>query len=71
VYLLVFVCNLLGGCVVLLLALLATTAQAQHQVQRRLLLDVVVAQRAAIFKLLAGKDQALLVGRDACKEKRI
>lgn len=29
------------------------------------LLDVVVAQGAAIFELLAGKDQALLVGRDA------
>merc|ERR1719461_715149 len=33
--------------------------------QRRLLLDVVVAQRAAIFKLLAGKDQPLLIRRDA------
>jgi hypothetical protein len=29
------------------------------------LLDVVVAQRAAVFKLLAGKDQALLIGWDA------
>merc|ERR1719146_547710 len=42
-----------------------TAAQAQHQVQRRLLLDVVVRQRAAVLQLLAGKDQALLVGRDA------
>jgi hypothetical protein len=40
-------------------------AQAQHQVQRRLLLDVVVGQGAAVLQLLAGKDQALLVGRDA------
>jgi hypothetical protein len=45
---------------------LHATAQAQHQVQRRLLLDVVVGQGAAILKLLAGKDQALLVGWDAC-----
>ena len=29
-----------------------------------LLLDVVVRQRAAILELLAGEDQALLVGRD-------
>jgi len=35
-------------------------------VQRRLLLDVIVRQRAAILQLLAGEDEALLVGRDAC-----
>ena len=33
--------------------------------ERRLLLDVVVAQRAAVLELLAGEDEALLVGRDA------
>ena len=33
--------------------------------ERGLLLDVVVAQRAAIFQLLAGEDEALLVRRDA------
>ena len=33
--------------------------------ERRLLLDVVVRQRAAVLELLAGEDQALLVGRDA------
>ena len=33
--------------------------------ERGLLLDVVVAQRAAIFELLAREDEALLVGRDA------
>ena len=33
--------------------------------QRRLLLDVVVRQRAAVFQLLAGEDQALLVWWDA------
>jgi hypothetical protein len=40
------------------------TAQAQDQVQRRLLLDVVVGQRAAVLELLAGEDQALLVRGD-------
>jgi len=30
------------------------------------LLDVVVCQRPAILELLAGENQALLVGRDAC-----
>jgi len=35
-------------------------------VQRRLLLDVVVSERAAILQLLAGENEALLVGRDAC-----
>ena len=36
--------------------------------QRRLLLNVVVRQRAAILELLAGKDQALLVRRDAASQ---
>ena len=30
-----------------------------------LLLDVVIGERAAVFELLAGEDQALLVGWDA------
>ena len=46
-------------------ASLVATAQAQHQVQRRLLLDVVVRERAAVLELLAREDEALLVGRDA------
>ena len=33
--------------------------------ERRLLLDVVVAERAAVLELLAREDQALLVRRDA------
>ena len=33
--------------------------------ESRLLLDVVIGQSATIFKLLAGEDQALLVGRNA------
>ena len=36
----------------------------KHKVQGRLLLDVVVAEGAAILKLLAGEDQALLVRGD-------
>ena len=44
---------------------LHATAQAQHQVQGGLLLDVVVSQGAAVLQLLAGKDQALLVRGDS------
>ena len=44
---------------------LHATAQAQHQVQRALLLDVVVGQGAAVLQLLAREDQALLVGGNA------
>merc|ERR1719487_1978958 len=40
-------------------------AEAENEVERRLLLDVVVGERAAVLELLAGKDEALLVGRDA------
>ena len=36
-----------------------------HQVQGRLLLDVVVGKRAAVFKLFSREDEALLVGGDA------
>ena len=42
-----------------------TTAQAEDKVQRALLLDVVVAEGPAVLKLLAGKDEALLVRRNA------
>eukprot|EP01106_Pelomyxa_sp_JSP_P009791 TRINITY_DN265_c0_g1_i21.p1 TRINITY_DN265_c0_g1~~TRINITY_DN265_c0_g1_i21.p1 ORF type:complete len:127 (+),score=19.94 TRINITY_DN265_c0_g1_i21:246-626(+) len=44
---------------------LHATAQAQDQVKRRLLLDVVVSEGAAILELLAGEDEALLVRGDA------
>jgi hypothetical protein len=40
-------------------------AQSQDEVERRLLLDVVVGQGALILELLARKDEALLVGWDA------
>lgn len=38
-----------------------------HQVEGRLLLDVVVSQGAAVFQLLAGEDQALLIRGDTCR----
>jgi len=42
-----------------------TTTQAEHQVEGGLLLDVVVGQGAAVFQLLTGEDQTLLIRRDA------
>ena len=42
-----------------------TSAQPEHWVERRLLLDVVVSERATVLELLAGEDQALLVRRNA------
>ena len=47
----------------------ASAAQAQDEVQRRLLLDVVVAQRAAVLELLARKDEALLVGQNTSPQR--
>ena len=44
---------------------LHATAQAEHQVKGRLLLDVVVRESAAVFELLAREDQALLIRRNA------
>uniref|UniRef100_J3M467 Uncharacterized protein n=1 Tax=Oryza brachyantha TaxID=4533 RepID=J3M467_ORYBR len=63
--LLVLVLLLLGLGVGLLLALLGAAAEAEHQVEGRLLLDVVVGEGAAVLELLAGEDEALLVRRDA------
>jgi len=40
-------------------------AKTQHQVERRLLLDVVVGQRATVLQLLAREDQTLLIGRNS------
>ena len=62
--LLALVLDLLGSGVHLLLALLTTTTQAQHEVQGRLLLDVVVRKSAAVLKLLTSEDQTLLVRGD-------
>ena len=39
--------------------------QAQHKMDGGLALDVLVSQGAAVLQLLADKDQALLLGRDA------
>ena len=44
---------------------LHATTQAEHKVKGGLLLDVVVAQSATIFKLLACKDESLLVWRNS------
>ena len=44
---------------------LHTTAESKDQVKGGLLLNVVVRKSAAILKLLAGKNESLLVGRDA------
>jgi len=63
--LLAFVLDLLGGVVGLLLPLLGTTTETEHEVKCGLLLDVVVGESTAIFELLASKDQALLVGGNA------
>ena len=51
------------------LAKLAATTQAEHQVQGALLLDVIISQSTAVLQLLAGKDQPLLVWRDACSRE--
>ena len=57
--------DLLWCSVNLLLALLGTTTETQDEMKGRLLLDVVVGEGAAVFELLAGEDQALLVGWNA------
>ncbi len=63
--LLALVLDLLRCGVDLLLSLLGTTTKTEDEVESRLLLDVVVGERTAVFELLAGEDQALLVGWDA------
>jgi hypothetical protein len=44
---------------------LHTTTQTQNKVESRLLLNVVVAQGATVFELLASEDKTLLIRRDA------
>jgi hypothetical protein len=63
--LLALVLDLLWGGVHLLLPLLSTTTETEHQVKGRLLLDVVVRESASILELLAGEDQTLLVRWDS------
>ncbi|GIL68782.1 hypothetical protein Vafri_22020, partial [Volvox africanus] len=48
---------------------LHATTQTQHQVQRALLLDVVVGKRATVLQLLAGEDKTLLVRGNAWRRK--
>eukprot|EP00953_Heterococcus_sp_UTEX-ZZ885_P035472 18313-Heterococcus_DN1.PRE.3 len=55
--------TLSSDCPPLLLRL--TSTETQHQVQSALLLDVVVAQSAAILELLASEDETLLIRGDA------
>uniref|UniRef100_A0A452YL76 Uncharacterized protein n=1 Tax=Aegilops tauschii subsp. strangulata TaxID=200361 RepID=A0A452YL76_AEGTS len=62
--LLVLVLDLLGRRVGLLLVLLGAVAEAEDQVRRRLLRDVVAGQRAPVLQLLPGEDEPLLVRRD-------
>ena len=62
--LLALMLHLLGSVVRLLFALLGTTTEAEHQVESRLLLNVIVAEGAAILELLSGEDQTLLVRWD-------
>ena len=64
--LLALMLDFLGRGVDLLFALLGhASTESQHQVKGGLLLEVVVAERAAVFQLLAREDQALLVRGDA------
>ena len=44
---------------------LHATAEAEHQVEGGLLLDVVVRKSAAVLELLASEDQSLLIGGNA------
>ena len=48
---------------------LAATAETQHQVERGLLLNVVVSQGAAVFELLTREDQTLLIRRNSYRNK--
>ena len=48
-----------------LLTDLHAATQTEDQVQGRLLLDIVIRQSPAVLQLLSGKDQALLIRRNA------
>ena len=45
---------------------LHTTTETEHQMEGRLLLDVVIGQSAAILELLTGENQTLLVRGNTC-----
>jgi len=63
--LLPLVLDLLWGGVHLLLSLLGATTQTEDQVEGGLLLNVVVAQGAAIFELFSSEDETLLIWGNA------
>ena len=44
---------------------LHTSAKTENEMERRLLLDVVIRESASILELFTGEDQALLVGGNA------
>ena len=44
---------------------ISTTSESEHEVEGRLLLNVVIGQSPAVLKLLASEDEALLIGRNA------
>jgi len=44
---------------------LHSTAETEHEMEGRLLLDVVVLESSAVLELLSGEDETLLVWRDA------
>merc|ERR1712024_311910 len=64
-HLLVLVFDFFGSGVILLLAFLSTTTETKHQEQGGFFLDIVVRECAAIFQLLSGKDQTLLIWRNS------
>lgn len=64
---LLLVLDLLRLSVRLPLPLLSAATETEQAIERRLLLDVVVDERVSILKLLASKDEPLLVHRDAWK----
>jgi len=61
--LLSLVLNLLRSIVLLLLTLLRTSSQTQDKMQRRLFLDIIVAQSSTILQLFPSKDETLLIRR--------
>merc|ERR1719153_560247 len=64
-YFLMLVLDFLGSCVILLLAFLSSTTESQYQVKGGLLLNIIVRQCTAIFKLLSSEDQTLLIWGDS------
>lgn len=63
--LLLLVLDLFGLGVSLLLSLLGTSTEPQHEMESGLLLDVVIGQGSTVLQLLTGKDETLLVRRNA------